>query len=139
MSIKCFMLEPLSEGGAGISLFRRSDTGESIELRNAPPGAMWYATWYKVEGSNPAQYWFSWDNQNTPPLIVQTPGGAWNIDSRASNCTMKEDRLHRCWVRHGEPPNITVDKNGLTCAVGAGSIQCGNYHGFLRNGELTDG
>lgn len=29
---------------------------------------------------------------------------------------------NHCWVRHGEPPNVTVDKNG---------------HGFLRNGELT--
>jgi hypothetical protein len=40
-------------------------------------------------------------------------------------------------VRHGEAPNITVDKNGVTCGAGAGSIQCGSYHGFLRNGELV--
>ncbi len=30
-----------------------------------------------------------------------------------------------------------VDKNGLTCAAGAGSIQAGDYHGFLRDGEFT--
>lgn len=61
----------------------------------------------------------------------------WDIDSRANNCTMPTDKKHRCWVRHGEPPQITVDKNGLTCAAGAGSIQTGSWHGFLRNGQLV--
>jgi len=72
-----------------------------------------------------------------PALWVQTPGGGWCIDSRASNCTMPYDYAHRCWVRHGEPPDITVDKNGVTCQAGAGSIQCGSYHGFLQGGVLT--
>lgn len=53
------------------------------------------------------------------------------------NCTMPYDYEHRCWVRHGEPPAITVDKQGHTCAAGAGSIQCGSYHGFLEDGALT--
>lgn len=72
-------------------------------------------------------------------LYVQTPGGVWNIDSRASNCAEPFDYEHRCWVKHGEPPAITVDKAGRTCAAGGGSIQCGIYHGFLQNGALTDG
>lgn len=50
---------------------------------------------------------------------------------------MPDDAEHRCWIRHGEPPLITVDKNGLTCAAGAGSIQCRDYHGFLRDGSFT--
>jgi len=71
-------------------------------------------------------------------LAVVCPDGHWwDIDGRASNCTMKEDKLHRCWVRHGDLPNITVDKNGVTCAAGAGSIQTDRWHGFLRNGELV--
>lgn len=70
-------------------------------------------------------------------LWVQTPGGSWCIDSRASNCTLPYDYEHRCWVRHGDPPVVTVDKHGLTCSAGAGSIQCGSYHGFLQNGRLT--
>ena len=75
-----------------------------------------------------------------PQLVVILPNRQpWNIDSRASNCTMPYDYEHRCWVRHGEPPNVTVDKNGLTCAAGAGSIQSGDYHGFLQNGVLTAG
>ena len=64
-------------------------------------------------------------------------GREWDIDSRCSNCTLPDDRIHRCWVRHGEPPNIHVDKNGHTCSAGAGSILAGDYHGFLHNGELT--
>lgn len=74
-----------------------------------------------------------------PVLSVMTPGGVWRIDSRASNCGSPYDYDHRCWVRHGEPPAITVDKDGKTCVAGGGSIQCGDYHGFLRDGALTDG
>lgn len=77
--------------------------------------------------------------QEADVLCVQTPGGVWQIDSRASNCGLPYDYDHRCWVRHGDPPNITVDKDGKTCAAGAGSIQCGTYHGFLQGGALTDG
>lgn len=70
-------------------------------------------------------------------LNVMTPGGPWNIDSRASNCTMPFDYEHRCWVRRGEPPNVHVDKDGNTCQAGAGSIGMTNYHGFLHDGALT--
>jgi len=47
--------------------------------------------------------------------------------------------VHRCWVRHGRPEDGTlhVDKNGVTCAAGAGSIVAGNFHGFLHGGFLT--
>lgn len=46
-------------------------------------------------------------------------------------------RPHKCWVRHGEPPDLHVDKAGVTCNAGAGSILSGDYHGFLHNGFLT--
>lgn len=97
--------------------------------RQLPVGAMWWASWMPKN--------MYWDNKEDDNLMVITPGGEWCIDSRASNCTMKEDRLHRCWVRHGTPPDIHVDKGGQTCAAGAGSIQCGDYHGFLHHGSLT--
>lgn len=65
----------------------------------------------------------------------------WHIENRASNCTLPEDKNHRCWVRHGSiGDKLTVDKNGLTCAAGAGSFFMGpnnEWHGFLRNGKLT--
>lgn len=119
-------------------LFKRSDTGELTTLQEAPAGALWYAWWYNHEPAD-GLYGWDWDNMTGPPLICRCPGGHdWNIDGRASNCDKKEDRLHRCWVRHGAPPNLHVDKNGLTCGAGAGSILAGKYHGFLHNGELTD-
>ena len=54
---------------------------------------------------------------------------------------MPGDDVHRCWVRHGRPEDGTlhVDKNGQTCAAGAGSIQTHNWHGFLHNGVLSGG
>lgn len=111
------------------SIYRRTDTCETMTLRDAPAGAMWEAWWVD-------QFIVP---QGEHSLIVRTPGGDWEIDSQASNCTMPEDgrqEKHHCWIRHGTPPDITVDKNGITCGAGAGSIQCGDYHGFLREGYL---
>jgi hypothetical protein len=57
---------------------------------------------------------------------------------RHDMCAGYEDaRPHKCWIRHGKAPLITVDKNGVTCGAGTGSIAAGDYHGFLRNGEFT--
>jgi hypothetical protein len=80
----------------------------------------------------------NWDNCDGRHLIVILPNGwEWDADSRASNCTMKDDRTHRCWVRTGEPPNVTVGKTGNTCAAGAGSILTPDgWHGFLESGFL---
>jgi hypothetical protein len=71
--------------------------------------------------------------------MVRLPNGRdWAIDGRATNCTRPDDHEHQCWVKHGEPPNITVDKDGNTCGAGAGSIQIGDWHGFLRDGMLVE-
>lgn len=113
-----------------VLMWERSDTGELVSINDSSkiPGALYYAWWLKNNPSYP----------DTGPLYAICPNGyPWNIDGRASNCTMPEDNKHRCWVRHGEPPEITVDKNGYTCAAGAGSIQAGDYHGFLQNGHFT--
>lgn len=32
-------------------LLRRSDNGELTTIKDAPPGALWYADWYLIEGS----------------------------------------------------------------------------------------
>lgn len=110
------------------SLWRRTDTGEEKTLRDFEPGAMWFADWLNDWHCGP----------DGRCLVVKTPGGDWVVDSRASNCGLPDDNEHKCWIRHGEAPNITVDKNGKTCTAGAGSIQCRNYHGFLRNGFLEE-
>jgi hypothetical protein len=79
-----------------------------------------------------------WDNCTGLHLYALLPNGEhWDITSRASNCTMKHERTHRCWVVHGTAPNLTVNKNGHTCAAGAGSIAAPGYHGFLTNGEFV--
>jgi hypothetical protein len=95
------------------------------------PGCLYWNTWY------PEDYF--WTNHTGYHLVAMLPNGReWCIDSRASNCTMPDDKLHRCWVRHGEVPNIHVDKQGHTCEAGAGSIWVGDYHGFLHNGHFTN-
>ena len=119
----------------------RRDTGEIKDhVRDFGVGALYYADWEhsdRTDTEGRLLWGFDWDNLYEPPLHVITPGGEWNIDARASNCTMKNDRFHRCWVRHGLPPDVHVDKIGFTCGAGAGSIICGGYHGFLHNGKLT--
>lgn len=116
-------------------MYQRSDNGGLTTLQEAPTGSLWYAWWYRMDNGN---FGWDWDNATGPPLMCMLPNNReWNIDGRASNCTMKEERTHRCWVRHGEPPNIHVDKNGHTCQAGAGSILSGNWHGFLHNGQLV--
>lgn len=136
-------------------VFTRADTGEEILLRDAPPGAMWNAYWF-------AEYGHEWVGPDGQTLTVVCPDGTqWNIDSRANNCDSpcenckrswathyqetdpakrcreyKDSRPHKCWIREGAPPMITVGKNGVTCSAGQGSIATGTYHGFLRNGEF---
>lgn len=137
--IECERCHALFDDAANWQLFAlqqylREDTGELFSVGSskaetqAPAGAMWYAPWLQD----------MWKGPDGKCLCVMTPGGEWLIDGMASNCTMKEDLVHKCWVRHGEAPTITVDKVGNTCAAGAGSILCGDYHGFLRDGFLVD-
>lgn len=117
-----------------IRLFRRSDTGALVTTDDAGPGAIYNASWYQ---EHPC-----WSGPDGLALMAVLPNGhRWHIDGIASNCTDFDGAMagkHKCWVRHGLPPNLTVDKNGVTCNAGAGSIMAGNYHGFLRNGEFTD-
>lgn len=121
-------------------IYQRANTGERVLLRGhdenagglppAPPGAMWDAWWMPERGPDGIH------------LMARCPNGHdWHVDSRASNCTMPDDRVHRCWVRHGDPRRqpVSVDKNGVTCSAGGGSILAGDYHGFLTNGTFTEG
>lgn len=134
------------------------EAGKVYTLNSAPVGAIWDATWFHEMDE--------YRGPDGLSLVCKTPGGDWMMDGRASNCdsscktcgvpykdhknvgsdtvkdnscdTYEDYKPHKCWVRHGEPPNLTVDKNGVTCGAGAGSILQKNYHGFLTNGELTN-
>jgi hypothetical protein len=114
-------------------IYRRSDTGEEMTLRESPPGAMWWCPWMGDR----------WHPQLGQLFTIKLPDGTgWMPDMQANNCTMPDDadqERHHCWVVKGVPPNLTVSKDGPTCAAGAGSIQSTNYHGFLQDGYLTDG
>jgi hypothetical protein len=110
-------------------IYRRVDgTPGDIHLREAPPGAMWDADWYHE---------WTTGSDGKSIIVVCPDGSQWFIDGPASNCTLPNDKEHRCWVRHGVPPMLTVDKNGKTCAAGGGSIAVKGYHGFLRSGRFT--
>lgn len=150
-----------------LHLYRRADgqPGEYVlhgrpypPAVTAPVGAMWCSDWMPA----------SMKGADGHSITVRCPGDHdWAVDGRASNCTEtcvhcgheyhehnypsgghrafdcdgyepRDSGAHRCWVRHGTAPNVTVDKNGLTCRAGAGSIQVSGWHGFLRNGELVE-
>jgi hypothetical protein len=121
---------------------RRIDTGEIVAedvwhlIHCRVPGAMFYLNMSEAAADErqPGSHLFVSGLQLHVVLPDLTP---WNIDGRARNCTKPADFDHRCWIPHGEPPMITVDKNGRTCEAGAGSIDSGTWHGFLRNGELV--
>lgn len=111
--------------------------GRHWPQRDLPPGAMYDAEWLPD----------SWKGSDGIGLTVILPDNTpWHVDSRASNCTMKETdptfSLHKCWVRTGDPrsdpPVVTVSKAGPTCAAGAGSIASPGYHGFLTDGALIE-
>lgn len=138
MPVKCFLLEPIDQewrsdnGHITAPLYRHPQTGELMTLADAPAGAMVRADW--------ATWCRSQDDG--APLIIKLPDGdLWYVDGPAGNCGRQDDpnqELHHCWVRHGVVPTITVDKNGVTCSAGAGSVASTHYHGFLRDGYLTD-
>jgi hypothetical protein len=114
-------------------LYESSDDQEPMTIHEAPPGAMWYADWYHFEGPD------------GHCLVVRCPNGCdWIVDSQASNCNRRDEK-HWCWYREGTPPDVTiVHPHPKSCTAGAGSIGIGPkgknyYHGFLRNGALTDG
>lgn len=135
--IKCFFVEYVADKSTKTdSVWRRVDTGEEFaHLRDVPVGGMWLAHWFENH----------WNPQLGPgkALVVKTPGGDWMPDSYCNNCTMPEDKAqekHHCWIIHGTPPDITVDKNGVTCAAGGGSFMPsnGSWHGFLKGGFLVE-
>jgi hypothetical protein len=73
-------------------IWRRTDTGSLLSLREAPPGAMWIADWL--------------DNHLQ---VALPPGGGmdyWDVDGSASNGPG--------WTRTGEPPNVTAAPSILT-------------------------
>lgn len=94
------------------------------------PGDCWPAPYIVAPGEDRnwyVEYWLSpeyvrdWLDKR-PPIIVRLPDGAeWCIDQRAT------DNDHG-WTVTGEPPHLTANP----------SIASIGYHGWLRDGVLTD-
>ncbi len=122
----------------GLRLRFRDDYTRESGIKDAVPGDLFFVPCYRGEdGSKPCPEWDGCPGQH---LYAVCPDGRWwDIDGRAGNCTMRDDRAHRCWIRHGDPTTgvITVDKAGLTCKAGAGSIATGTYHGMLTSGMFN--
>jgi hypothetical protein len=149
--MKCFLVEPTgckrhapctwspdcTCGGTEEREYRRADTGVTVwgYWASFGPGSM------QVREHAAGECHAGWTNCDGKHIDVILPdGGYWDTCSRASNCTMKDETTHRCWVVHGTPPLLTVNKAGKTCQAGAGSIVSNGpqkWHGFLRNGELV--
>jgi len=106
-------------------------------------GDMFFEDWYGCAMERDGRCLYGWTNCLEPHLIVIMPTEhRWDLSGRASNCTMKDDTTHRCWVRHGNPAKgelVHVDKAGVTCGAGAGSLAIPGWHGFLHQGDIHEG
>lgn len=104
------------------------ETGAFCTMQDAPPGAMWWAPWFVAHD----EFYASTEHKargGGPHLIVKTPGGEWDIDSKAKNVTNGSG-----WRRTGEPPLVTVQPSiGFTRDDGSFL-----YHAWLTNGILID-
>lgn len=123
-------------GQSGIFLMRQVFVSHYFNTRSGDPepGDVYWLDWHDA-GAGECPYWDDCDGKHLWGILPN--GKSWDIDARANNCTMKDDRNHRCWVRSGKPEDGTlhVDKNGRTCQAGAGSIAVEGWHGFLHHFE----
>lgn len=119
-------------------------SGKEWSLRDAPPGAYWFAPWifnskaYQdpnhpkheeeklrrqrgLEGKShlAIRYYEEWAAIRDPVVVSCPNGDEWLIDSIANNGPG--------WTVTGQLPLITVSP----------SIQTGRYHGFLQEGVFT--
>ncbi|ABE63158.1 hypothetical protein Nham_2366 [Nitrobacter hamburgensis X14] len=125
-----------SIGGISSPIMRDLKTGEEVSSRELPVGALWDCN-QPANGRDDRRYLYPVGADGRSIACRLPDGRDWHIDSRASNCTMKDDAGHRCWIRHGTVGEVIhVDKVGNTCAAGAGSIAVPSFHGFLHHGVL---
>lgn len=123
------------------TIYECKATGQRSILKEVPIGACWNAWWIADRREKQEPGVGAMLGPDRRSLVVRLPHGHdWHIDNRAKNCTMPDDNTHFCWVRHGRPEdsNLHVDKNGHTCAAGAGSIATDKFHGFLHHNVLRD-
>lgn len=130
----CHKPAVFSSSGSSV-IFIRTDTGEEVTNLYKQPGACWAKA--RIMDRRTRTWRTGPDGRCL--TVICPGGGSWEIDERCSNCDKPDDIDHKCWCRHGSPEDgtLTVDKVGLTCNAGAGSIITHNWHGFLRSGEFV--
>lgn len=125
------------------AVYVRYDGGlGEFTLRDAPVGMMWDAFWMR-NSYEAGEHGPGWTNVGPDglALVIQVPRKhPFQPEQRASNCTMKDDGRHKCWVRHGDARVglVHIDKVGHTCQAGAGSIVTPSWHGFIHHSRVTD-
>jgi hypothetical protein len=93
-------------------LFKGAPDGKFYTLRNAPPGAMYDASWFGAKGSD-----------GIALAVVLPPNGGddvWMPDHSS--------KQGNPWTRTGTIPKVTCTPSILTS----------NYHGYLRAGWLEE-
>jgi hypothetical protein len=141
-------------------LYRSSADGSLHTLRDAPIGAMWHVDYtghtgpdgkclvVRIHGRHDWMVDSRASNCDSPckhcgiPYHSHKPETCTNPGTGpAYTVGSYEDSRpeHRCWVRHGDAKTgaVHVDKSGVTCNAGGGSIVVPGFHGFLHNGQIV--
>lgn len=134
---------------AALTVYRGAADGEErVGLHGKPgsrfglrPGDAYWAPWHHAPGED-SGCTAGWSNCRDPRghlCLVLPDGQHFDTSSRARNCSRPKDRRHRCWTVEGTPEggDLSVGKGGDTCKAGAGSVDTGTWHGFVRDGMLT--
>jgi hypothetical protein len=100
-------------------LYRRTDTGEVVDLRTVSPGAMWNAWWMAdLDPERPGP--------DGKVLMIKLPGGhEWCPDRPSSNGTGR-------WQRTGDP----TDPKTLTIRPSILFEGKPRFHAYLTDGKL---
>ena len=142
--IRRYAVLPAVDGEPHLASHFALDGGEVVF--DPQPGDVWERSFHE-----PGAPW-CWANCSGANTFVILPNRrSFDCDMRASNCTMLDDRHHRCWVKHGSAAgrDLHLDKDGLTCQAGAGSIlsygveamydrpALPGWHGYLHHFQLV--
>jgi hypothetical protein len=116
----------------------QTEDGRQMSLSEAPPGALWEASWWERARVN---------GGTGPAWVVRLPNGLdFEPGMGATNCSRRGED-HDCWCVHGEAPKLTINNDPVpgrtTCPDGGGSIWSAkgsdkDWHGFVTDGELRE-
>lgn len=123
-----------SVNGIKSKTFLKDSRGEIIDWRTLPIGSMFYLPegvnegawpWYLAGSEYLSEHYYA-DNKHRQPLFVILPGpNLFLIDGKC----WSNGKKYGGWKVSGEAPRITVEPSI--------NLQ-GSYHGWLRDGVISD-